>query len=108
MHDGDPVGDGANHAEIMADEQIREPEPLLQIHHQVQHLRLDRYVERRNRFVGNDQRRPGDQRACNGNALALPAGKLVRILVGRRDRQADRHQHLGDPPVALRSAYPTL
>ncbi len=66
------------------------PQPLLQIEHQVQHLRLHRDVERRDRLVGHHQRRVRHQRARDGDALALAAGKLVRIFCRRRGRQPDR------------------
>ena len=39
----------------MRDEQIGEPQPLLQVHEQIDHLRLDRDVERGDRLVGDQQ-----------------------------------------------------
>ena len=48
---------------------------------EVDDLRLDRYVERRDRFVGHEQLRLHRKRAGNGHALPLPAGELRRILV---------------------------
>jgi hypothetical protein len=68
---------------------------LLQVLHQVEHLGLHRDVERADRLVGHDQLRPGDQRAGDGNALALAAGKLVRVFVQIAVAQAHLGQHLG-------------
>ncbi len=44
----------------------------------VEHLRLDRDVERRHRFVGHQHLRVERQRARNSDPLALSAGKFMR------------------------------
>src|SRR5262249_35816549 len=49
------VADVLDHPQVMGDEQEGETELLLQIEQHVQDLRLDRYVERRNRLVGDDE-----------------------------------------------------
>ena len=41
--------------QIVRDEEVGDADLLLQVHQQVQHLRLDRHVERRDRLVGDDQ-----------------------------------------------------
>ena len=46
IHHGDAMADVLDHAEIMRHEQVGEAELLLQIHHQVQHLGLDRHIQR--------------------------------------------------------------
>ncbi len=51
------VGDVAHDLQVVRDEQIGDAQLLLQVHQQVQHLRLDRHVERRHRLVGDDQLR---------------------------------------------------
>ena len=48
---------------------------------QVQDLRLDRDVERRDRLVADDQARLDGERARDADALALPAGELVRVAL---------------------------
>ena len=53
----------------MRDEQNRQPQLLAQIIEDVQNLRLNGYVQRRNRLIGNQQIRLCNQRA--GNALQL-------------------------------------
>ena len=47
---------------------------------QVDDLCLNGNVERRNRFVGNDQLRFDCQRACDCDTLALAARKLMWIF----------------------------
>ena len=63
----------------MGDEEISEPEFLLQILQQVDDLGLDRYVQRRHRLVADDQLGFDGERARDTDALALTAGELVRI-----------------------------
>jgi hypothetical protein len=47
-------------------------------HEQLHDLVSGDRVERAGGLVGEDQARPGDQRAGDRGALALPAGKLAR------------------------------
>ena len=68
----------SHHRQIVRDEQVGQPEPLLQVEQQVQDLRLDRDVERRDRLVGHDELGVQRQRAGDADALALAAGELVR------------------------------
>jgi hypothetical protein len=53
----------------------------LQVHQQVDDLRLDGHVERADRLVADDQLRLEHQRARDADALALAAGELVRVAV---------------------------
>ena len=76
-HD-DLVGDVGDHAEIVADEQDRHAELGLQVLHQLEDLRLDGDVERGGRLVGDQHRRPADQRHGDHGALAQAAGELER------------------------------
>src|SRR6266566_4509671 len=46
VHDGDTVADVAHHGKLVCDEEVGEPELLLQIFEQVDDLGLDRDVER--------------------------------------------------------------
>ena len=85
-----------DHRQIVRDEQISQPHLALQVHHQIEHLRLDRDVERRHRLVADDQLRLQRQRARDADALALAAGKLMRIVVHLRLAQADAVEQFGD------------
>ena len=48
------------------------------------HLPLGFRTQRRRRLVEQDDRRVLNQRACNGDALALATGKLQAMLADRR------------------------
>ena len=79
----------------MGDEDQRQAEVALELAQQVEHLRLDRDVERRHRLVGDDQLRLERDRARDADALALAAGELVRVAVVVLGVEADRvHQLL--------------
>jgi hypothetical protein len=52
-------------------------------------LSLDRDIQCRYRFVGDQQPWPHGERACNADALALAAGEFVRIAVHLAGRQPD-------------------
>src|SRR3990167_1441156 len=53
----------------------------LQALQQAQPLLLHRHVQRTGRLVEHQQPRPHDQRARDGQALALATGKLVRVAL---------------------------
>ena len=87
----------AHHREVVRDEQIGQPEPLLQVEHQVDDLRLDVDVERRDRLVGHDEIGLDRQRAGDRDALALAAGELVREARGPGSGQADEVEQFAAP-----------
>ena len=67
----------------------------LQLAQQVQHLRLDRHVQRGHGLVGDQQLRAERQGAGDADPLALAAGELVRVAVVVLGVQPDRvHQPL--------------
>ena len=86
--------DVLDHRQVVRDEQVGEAELLLQVLEQVDHLRLDRHVERRHRLVADDQLRLDRERARDADALALAAGELVRIAAHVIGLQADGLQQL--------------
>ena len=91
VHDRDPVGDVADHAEVVGHEQVGQLELVLQVVEQVHDLRLDRDVERGHRLVQHDHPRLERQSARDADALALAAGELVREparVLGREARRA--------------------
>ena len=73
MHHREVGGDLVHHADVVGDQDVSEPQFLLKIDEQVQDLRLDGDVERRRGLVADEDRRPRDQGAGNGDALALAA-----------------------------------
>src|SRR5690606_9922058 len=80
--------------EVVRDEQIAETALLLQIHEQVDHLRLDGHVERGYRLIAYDQLRIKGKRARNAYALALAARELMREVVHLRLAEADAGEEL--------------
>ena len=95
IHDSHAVTDVAHHRQIVCDEQVGQAELRLQIGQQVHHLRLYRHVERRYRFITDDQLGLQRQRPRNAQALALPAGELMRVFFRGFGPQAD----LGKQPL---------
>ena len=79
IHNRDPVGDMAHDAEVVGDEHIRKPHLRLDILQEIDDLGLDRDVEGRNRFVGDDKARFDGQGPGDADALALTAGKFVWV-----------------------------
>ena len=65
----------------MRNENVGEFKLLLQAHQQVQNLRLNRHVQRRDGFVADDELRAKGQRAGNADALALAAFIFAGFLM---------------------------
>ena len=78
VHDRDPLAEVPHHRQVVRDEDERQVQLALQVAQQVDHLRLDRDVQRGDRLVGDDQLRAQRERAGDADALALAAGELVR------------------------------
>ena len=104
IHHGDPVRDVLHDREVVGDEQVGEPKLALQVLQQVDDLRLDRHVERRDRLVEDQQAGLERQRACDADALLLPAGELAGVAVRDGGRQADHLEQLrrstASPPIS--------
>ena len=66
VHHGDAVGDVADDAQVVRDEDVRQPELRLEVLEQVEDLRLHRDVQGRDGLVGDDQLR------VHGERLAIP------------------------------------
>ena len=92
------VSQCAHHRQVVADEQVGQAMFFLKLAEQGDHLFLHRAIQRRGRFVQQDQRRFQHQRPGDGDALALAAGKLVRVAMTALRVEADFFQcpnHLG-------------
>ena len=101
VHHADAVGDPLDDGEVMADEEVRQAELVLEVHHQVDDLRLDRDVQRRNCLIGDHQLGSQRQRAGNADALTLPPGELVGVLPHVVGRHADSAQQVGHDVAGL-------
>ena len=101
LHDGDLVRQILDYAEIVGDEEIGDPEFLLQLLQQIEDLGLDGDIERRGRLIGDDQLGLYRQRTRDRQTLSLPAGKFVRIAGEGVAPQADFFQQRCDALGAL-------
>ena len=81
VHHRRTPADVLHQPQIVRDEQIREPELLLQFDQEIHDLRLNRHVQRRYRLVGNDEGRIERECARNPDTLTLTAAEFVRISV---------------------------
>ena len=72
-------GKAPHDAEVVGDEQQRQPRLLLQVGEEPEDLRLHGHVERGRRLVGDQEVRFVGERHGDHHALTLAAGKLVRI-----------------------------
>src|SRR4029079_19413941 len=89
-----PRADVLDHRQVVRDEDVGQAERVLKVFQQVDHLRLDREVERRDRLVADDQPRRDRECARDADPLALAAGELVRIAPHVLRVQADRLEQL--------------
>jgi hypothetical protein len=77
---------------------------VLQVLQQVDDLRLNRNVERRDRFVQHQEARLDRERPRDTDTLALAAGKFMRIAIERLRTHPDAGQQLHDPRFLLTPA----
>ena len=73
IHDHHAVRDVSDDIEIVGDEDVRQPEVVLQVLQQVEDLRLDGNVEGGDGLVADDQLRVDGERPRDADALALTA-----------------------------------
>jgi len=104
VHDGHPVRDVLHDREVVRDEEVGEVELRLQPLQQVDDLRLDGDVQRRDRLVADDEGRVHRQRPRDADALPLAARELVRVAVGEVGVHAHHPQQLLDALLALLAA----
>src|SRR3989304_1100823 len=83
-----------HHAQVVGNKQISQAQFLLQVFQQVDDLRLNRYIQRRNWFIADDKGGVEGQGAGNTYALALAAGKLVRKAAGEEGVKADHFEQI--------------
>ncbi len=88
VHDRHPVADVLHHAEVVGHEEVGQREPLPKIGQQIDDLRLNGDVQRRDGFVGHDQGRVEDERPRNADALAAAAVQLMGVAVNQPFCQA--------------------
>src|SRR5689334_16749378 len=105
IHDPDARGHMLYDGKIVADEEIGQAEPVLQIAHQVEDLGLYRDVERAGRLVADDEFWIGGERARDADTLALATRELVRIFAAVGWVEADQAQQLADAVLDLGAIF---
>src|SRR5690242_1002910 len=70
VHHQNAVGNAGDHAQVVGDEDHRGVQLSAELVNQVQYLRLDCHIERRRRFVSNEQL--GVRRNSDGDHDTLP------------------------------------
>ena len=93
VHHHHVIGHVLHHREVVRDEHVGGVELLLQIHEQVEHLGLNRHVQRRSRFVRDQHFRLQHHCPRQSDTLALTAGEHVRIALVMLRAQADLLHH---------------
>ena len=83
VHDTDCVDHVPHYGQVVGDEDEGQMVPSLKVFHQVEDLSLDRDVQSGHGFVSDDELGIEGQRPGQPDALALPAGELVRVPVYR-------------------------
>ena len=106
LHHANRIRHVAHDSKVMGDQQQRHAVFGLQFLQQLQNLRLYRHVKRRGGFIGNQQVRIIGKRHGNHDALPLPAGQLMRVVLQPRFGIADANlgEQADDPLPRLRSA----
>ena len=107
VHHRDPVAHVAHEREVVRDEEVREPELLLEVAQQVDDIGLDRDVEAAHRLVEHEELGRQRERAGDRHPLELTARELARVPVAVLGAQPHRAQQLGrcarSGPCASRS-----
>jgi len=93
IHHHHLIGNVFDHRQVVRDKDVRQPQFLLQIHHQVQHLRTHGNVQRGDGFIGDHHVRVKHQTAGDSNTLTLAAGKHVRVAIVMLGFKADFRHH---------------
>ena len=81
LHDGGTVGDVAQHADIVRDEEHCCAVLVAHGAQDLEHLPLERGIECRGRFVGEEEARPQGKCECYRGALRHPARQCEGIGV---------------------------
>ncbi len=101
VHDPDPRRKVLDDRQVVGNEQVGELELVLEVAQQVEHLRLNRHVERTDRLIAHDEARSQGQGARDSDALALAAGELVRVAVNVLLIETHPLQEVPDRRLAL-------
>src|SRR3990172_1091709 len=101
IHHRYTVADVAHRREVVRDEEVGQPKPVLQLLQQVDDLRLDGDVEGRERLITDEELRLHRQGPSDGDALPLSAGELVWVAAGQIGVEPNEVQQLGNSLLLL-------
>ena len=101
VHHRDAVADMPHNGQVVRDEQVCQPELVLQVFQQVDYLRLNGHIQRGDWLVANDESRVDRQRARYADALALPAAEFVWVAVRHIRIESYRLQEFGNAVAVL-------
>jgi len=79
VHDGDAVGEVADHGEVVADEEKGEVVLLLELFEERSDLPLDGEIERGEGFIADEKLGLANESSGDGHPLSLPPAELMGI-----------------------------
>ena len=82
VHDGDAIRHSGDNSEIVSDQHNRHAFGFFQLIHQLKNLCLDRDIQRRGWFIGDQDRWITGQALRNHGTLEHAAGEFKRVLSG--------------------------
>lgn len=91
----------ADDGEVVGDEEQGQPVVGDEVAEQVEYLGADGNIQGADRLIGEQHVGFHGQGAGDGDALALPAGELVREAVDGVGADSYLAEHLGDPGPSL-------
>ena len=94
IHHGNAVAEILDDGQVVCDKQNGKPKVVAQVVKQVDHLCLNGHVQRRNRFVGDNQFRIENYRSRNADTLTLTAAEFVGVTSCVFRHQPDKVKHL--------------
>jgi hypothetical protein len=86
-----------DHAQVMRNEDVGQVKVMLQVFQQVNHLSLDRNIQRGDRLVADNQLGVERQGAGDAEALALAAAEGMRVAAHIFGAHTHHAQQLGYP-----------
>jgi len=101
VHDRNAVRYMLNNQEVVSNKEIRELQLLLELFESIEDLGLNGDVERRNRFIANNEFRIKRKGSCDTNALALATREFVRITGGLFRRKTNGGHEFEHPFMAI-------
>ena len=108
VHDGHAVTDVLHDREVVGDEQVGQPELAPQVKEQVEDLRLDGDVERRDGLIADDEVRSQCQSPGDADALALTTAEFVGIAARIVASQPDVIEVVADALIANAALAPAV